>query len=67
MSLAARPWQRAFLGFSFTSGKQPKRRIAPHSVARWYRRTEKTRRLRSDSRPNGTKWSLLAKRAGEHS
>ncbi len=34
---------------------------------RWYRRTEKTRRLRSDSRPNGTKWSLPAKQAGEHS
>ena len=34
---------------------------------RWYRRTEKTRRLRADSRPNGTKWSLPAKQAGEHS
>ena len=34
---------------------------------RWYRRTEKARRLRSDSQPNGTKWSLPAKQAGEHS
>ena len=32
------PWQRAFLGFSFTSGKQPKRRIAPYSVVRFKRR-----------------------------
>ncbi len=34
---------------------------------RWYRRTEKTRRLRSEFPPNGTKWSLPAKQAGEHS
>ncbi len=34
---------------------------------RWYRRTEKMRRLRSDCQPNGTEWSLPAKPAGEHS
>ena len=28
-SAAARPGERKFLGFSFTSGKEPKRRIAP--------------------------------------
>ena len=39
----------------------------PCCPRRWYRRTEKTRRLRSDSRANGTKWSLPAKQAGEHS
>jgi RNA-directed DNA polymerase len=28
-SAVARPWERKFLGFSFTRGKVPKRRIAP--------------------------------------
>src|ERR1017187_5482258 len=28
-SAVARPWERKFLGFSFTNGRQPKRRIAP--------------------------------------
>ena len=49
-SAVARPWQRAFLGFSFTSGKQPKRRIAPYSVVRFKRRVrELTRRTRGVS------------------
>ena len=49
-SASARPWQRAFLGFSFTSGKQPKRRIAPYSVVRFKRRVrELTRRTRGVS------------------
>jgi len=30
-SAVARPWERKFLGFSFTNGKLPKRRIAPQS------------------------------------
>jgi RNA-directed DNA polymerase len=34
-SAVARPWERKFLGFSFTAGKQPKRRIAPKAVDRW--------------------------------
>ena len=33
-SAVARPWKRKFLGFSFTSGKEPKRRIAPQALAR---------------------------------
>jgi len=28
------PWRRKFLGFSFTSGQEPKRRIAPASLVR---------------------------------
>jgi RNA-directed DNA polymerase len=28
-SAVARPWERKFLGFSFTNGTKPKRRIAP--------------------------------------
>jgi hypothetical protein len=27
----ARPWERKFLGFSFTANREPKRRIAPKS------------------------------------
>ncbi len=32
-SAVARPWERKFLGFSFTRHREPKRRIAPQSVA----------------------------------
>src|SRR6516164_8325812 len=31
-SAVAEPWERKFLGFSFTSGPTPKRRIAPKAV-----------------------------------
>ncbi len=34
-SAVARPWERKFLGFSFTWQRQPKRRIAPKAVARF--------------------------------
>ena len=34
-SAVARPWQRKFLGFSFTWTKTPKRRIAPKAVVRF--------------------------------
>jgi RNA-directed DNA polymerase len=34
-SAVARPWERKFLGFSFTSGRMPKRRIAPKAVLRF--------------------------------
>jgi len=46
-SAVARPWQRKFLGFSFTSHQQPKRRLAPKTVARFKERIrELTRRTR---------------------
>ena len=45
-----RPWRRKFLGFSFTSGREPKRRIAPEAVCQFRRRVRKlTRRTRGVS------------------
>jgi RNA-directed DNA polymerase len=37
-SAVARPWERKFLGFSFTWAKTPKRRIAPKAVVRFKER-----------------------------
>ena len=37
-SAVARPWQRKFLGFSFTNAGVPKRRIAPKAVDRFKER-----------------------------
>src|SRR6202165_941628 len=34
-SAVARPWERKFLGFSFTSNREPKRRLAPKAVIRF--------------------------------
>ena len=49
-SAVARPVKRKFLGFSFTSGEQPRRRIAPQSLARFRGRVrELTRRIRGNS------------------
>jgi len=49
-SAVARPWQRKFLGFSFTSHRLPKRRIAPKSRARYEQKIRKlTRRTRGVS------------------
>jgi len=46
-SAVARPWARKFLGFSFTSGTKPKRRIAPQSLNRFRERVrELTQRTR---------------------
>ena len=39
-SAVARPWERKFLGFSFTNGTKPKRRIAPKAVLRFQSRSE---------------------------
>jgi RNA-directed DNA polymerase len=46
-SAVARPWERKFLGFSFTAGQQPKRRIAPKAVDRF---KERVRELTSRTR-----------------
>ena len=49
-SAVARPKDRKFLGFSFTAGSTPKRRIAPKALARCKRRIrELTRRSRGVS------------------
>lgn len=46
----ARPWQRKFLGFSFTVNKEAKRRIAPEAIKRFKNRVrELTRRTRGVS------------------
>jgi RNA-directed DNA polymerase len=49
-SAVARPRERKFLGFSFTSGKEPQRRIAPKALQRFKERArELTRRTRGIS------------------
>jgi len=49
-SAVAQPWERKFLGFSFTSGREPKRRIAPQAIGRFKKRVrELTRRTRGVS------------------
>ena len=49
-SAAARPWERKFLGFTFTVNRQPKRRVAPKALARFTRKVrELTRRTRGIS------------------
>lgn len=46
-SAVARPGQRKFLGFSFTAGSEPRRRIAPQALARFKARVrELTRRTK---------------------
>jgi RNA-directed DNA polymerase len=46
-SAVARPQERKFLGFSFTGGREPKRRIAPKALFRCKQRIrELTRRTR---------------------
>jgi RNA-directed DNA polymerase len=49
-SAVAKPSVRKFLGFSFTSGKEPRRRIAPQALARFKARVRGlTRRTRGQS------------------
>ena len=49
-SAVAQPRQRKFLGFSFTGGREPRRRIAPKAIARFKERVrEQTRRTRGAS------------------
>jgi RNA-directed DNA polymerase len=49
-SAVAEPWERKFLGFSFTSSESPKRRIAPKAVKRF---KERVRELTSRTRGIG--------------
>ena len=46
-SAVARPWERKFLGFSFTNRREPKRRIAPKAIDRF---KERIRELTSRTR-----------------
>jgi RNA-directed DNA polymerase len=50
-SMVARPWERKFLGFSFTNAGIPKRRIAPKAVDRF---KERVRELTSRTRAVST-------------
>jgi hypothetical protein len=59
----ARPWERKFLGFSFTNHEQPKRRLAPAVVRFRERVRELTWRTRgiqnSVLRPAQSRWIRL--------
>jgi len=49
-SAVAQPWERKFLGFSFTADELPRRRIAPKAILRFKKRIrELTRRTRGVS------------------
>jgi RNA-directed DNA polymerase len=49
-SAVARPWERKFLGFSFTNERDPRRRVAPKAMTRFKDRIrELTRRTRGVS------------------
>ena len=51
-SAVGKPSVRKFLGFSFTSGREPRRRIAPQALARFKSKVrELTRRTRGASLP----------------
>jgi RNA-directed DNA polymerase len=55
-SAVAKPSVRKFLGFSFTGGKEPRRRIAPQAIARFKAKVrELTRRTRGASLPQVVK------------
>jgi RNA-directed DNA polymerase len=60
-SAVARPWERKFLGFSFTANREPKRRLAPKAVIRF---KEKVREL--TRRTRGVKVEKMAKELGRY-
>ncbi len=60
-SAVARPWERKFLGFSFTAGREPKRRIAPKAVLRF---KAKVREL--TQRTRGVKVERMAEELGRY-
>jgi RNA-directed DNA polymerase len=60
-SAVARPWERKFLGFSFTANREPKRRIAPKAVLRF---KEKVREL--TGRTRGVKVEEMAEELGRY-
>ncbi len=60
-SAVARPWERKFLGFSFTVNREPKRRIAPKAVLRF---KEKVRGL--TRRTRGVKVERMVEELGRY-
>ena len=55
-SAVDRPWKRKFLGFSFTSNKEPKIRIAPKALKRF---KEKVRELTSRRKSQSMEYRML--------
>jgi RNA-directed DNA polymerase len=60
-SAVARPWERKFLGFSFTREREPRRRIAPKAVIRF---KERVREL--TQRTRGVKVERMAEELGRY-
>ena len=60
-SAVARPWERKFLGFSFTASREPRRRIAPKAVLRF---KEKIREL--TGRTRGVNVETMAEQLGQY-
>ncbi len=60
-SAVARPGERKFLGFSFTWGREPKRRIAPKAVTRF---KERVREL--TQRTRGVSLAAMAEELGQY-
>ena len=60
-SAVARPWERKFLGFSFTANREPKRRIAPKAVLRF-----KARVRELTSRTRGISVEKMAEKLGQY-
>ena len=60
-SAVARPWERKFLGFSFTANREPKRRIAPKAMLRF---KEKVRDL--TQRTRGVSVERMAEELGRY-
>jgi RNA-directed DNA polymerase len=60
-SAVARPWAQKFLGFSFTNGREPKRRIAPKAIGRF-----KERVSRVDATEQGYKYGTDGREIGPY-
>jgi RNA-directed DNA polymerase len=60
-SAVARPWIRKFLGFSFTGGPTPKRRIAPKALLRF-----KTRIRTITRRTRGISLDIMVRELGRY-
>src|ERR1700716_1988617 len=62
-SAGARPRDRKFLGFSFTTGTEPKRRIAPKALYRCKQKirelTRRTRGISVEQMAKGTGYLLM--------
>jgi RNA-directed DNA polymerase len=60
-SAVARPWERKFLGFSFTWDREPRRRVAPKAVLRF---KERVREL--TSRTKGVRVERIAEELAQY-